>query len=702
MGFFDERDLNALDHSGRAALLLSAVASGRSYQPNLLTRNTVDQAVITGVSAAAGYGLGISVHSMLAAVSRRFGGGRTNVATLAAVDATAAAAGLGVAAALRWREHEPARRPIGRLAAGSVAAAGSAGLASIGLGMLLKGRGMGLPMLGASAVAGAGSWLYTRPWKQAPGSLVAPGKFFEDDVREVSPMTAGAIGVVVTLLSFGLARGEAALSRGFAHSASFVLGGSPAEHRTLGRVGATAATYGLGWLAVTTVAAKLTRGGEGMEPAHATPPATPEVTGSPASGVAWDTLSREGRRWLSMALTPAGIDAVMGTTDAKQPIRVYASLGGSATPHERAQALLDEVDRTNALDRRVFALFSPTGSGYVNYVADETLEYLTGGDCASAAIQYSVLPSSLSLTKVGTGTDQTRMVLDGLNKRLAERDPKDRPVFLLFGESLGSQVSEEMFRGTYTFGLEGSGFDSAIWIGTPDATEWRREVWGERTVAEPPEVGPGALFLPRAIKDWKALPAQDRANVRYLALQNGDDPIPKFGAEVVWRRPPWLGPEEQRPPGSPHGTSWTPVTTFFATFIDMMNALTPTPGIFAEGGHDYRDVLPDIISEVWRLPRTQPQRDRIEWALRLRERAWEINRRWAAANAKSGDERDQARQEVLTTLGKWRGEDGPTTEDDLEELLRVGLQPEPPATGPLPVYPKGPSHREHAAPSHAG
>ena len=175
--------------------------------------------------------------------------------------------------------------------------------------------------------------------------------------------------------------------------------------------------------------------------------------------------------------------------------------------------------------------------------------------------------------------------------------------------------------------------------------------------------------------------------MRYLALQNGDDPIPKFGAEVVWRRPPWLGPEEQRPraPARDQLDARDHVLRHIHRHDERPH---PDPG-------DLRRRRPRLPRRParhhqrgWRLPRTQPQRDRIEWALRLRERAWEINRRWAAANAKSGDERDQARQEVLTTLGKWRGEDGPTTEDDLEELLRVGLQPEPPATGPLPVYPK--------------
>ena len=89
---------------------------------------------------------------------------------------------------------------------------------------------------------------------------------------------------------------------------------------------------------------------------------------------------------------------------ARQPIRVYASLESAASSQERAELLLAEIDRTRALERSVFALFSPTGSGYVNYVATETLEYLTRGDCASAAIQYSVLPSALSLGKVHLAT----------------------------------------------------------------------------------------------------------------------------------------------------------------------------------------------------------------------------------------------------------------------------------------------------------
>jgi hypothetical protein len=138
-----------------------------------------------------------------------------------------------------------------------------------------------------------------------------------------------------------------------------------------------------------------------------------------------------------------------------------------------------------------------------------------------------------------------------------------------------------------------------------------------------------------------------------------------------------------RPIGSPQGTGWTPVSTFFATFTDMMNALTPTPGVFAEGGHDYREVLPETIREVWRLAADDEQMSRINWALRVRERAWELNRRWSAAQAKTGEDGAKARAKVLATLTSWQGGADATTAD-VEAILAQGLQPMP-APGPLPV-----------------
>lgn len=669
---------DTLDHSARAGVLVAAVLAGRSYQPGLLSRDTTNQAVITGVGAAAGYAWGAAGHSLLGSIARRFSGTPASRRALLAVDVTSAVLGIGAATALRWREHEPPRRSIARLAAGSLAAAGTAGVASLGLEKSLGSRYRPWETLVAAATTGVGSYLATRPWQAQVGAKGKDGKNFEDTTRSVAPLQATTIGVVVTGLTYALAHGEVALSRTFAHAAAVVLGGNPEEHRTFGRVGALATTYGLGWLGVSLVSAKLEKGGEGIEPGHAQPPTSPTVTGCPESGIPWAQLSREGRRWLSMAPSPESIDAVMGISGAKQPIRVYAALASATDEESRAAQLLAEIDRTGALQRKVFALFSPTGSGYVNYVACEALEYLTGGDCASAAIQYSVLPSALSLGKVSAGVHQTRMVLDGIMARIRDMAPADRPRFLLFGESLGSQVSQEVFRDTGLFGLEGVGIEAALWIGTPAATVWKKQLEGDRSIATPPPVGPGPVFITRAIMDWVNLSEDERDQVRYLLLQNGDDPIPKFDADVLWRRPAWLGPADRRPVGAPKGTSWTPVTTFFATFFDMGNALTPTPGVFAGGGHDYRIVLPDAISQVWRLPATATQMNRLKWTLQTRERAWEVRRRWTAA-AQAPDP-EEARRKVLADLTTWQG--SPATEGDVTHLLAVGLDPIPGAELP--------------------
>jgi uncharacterized membrane protein len=261
------------------------------------------------------------------------------------------------------------------------------------------------------------------------------------------------------------------------------------------------------------------------------------------------------------------------------------------------------------------------------------------------------------------------MVIDGITMRLMDMPKKKRPNFYLFGESLGSQVSEGMFQGTWTYGLPGAKVDYALWIGTPSATTWRKELWGDRSIAEAPDVGPDDIYLPRNLEDWRALDPKKRAQVRYLLLQNGDDPIPKFGSQLMWRKPDWLGPE--RPTGAPQNTYWVPGTTFLMTFIDMLNALTPTPGTFAEGGHDYREVLPDAISQTWRLPATAKQMERMNTALRQRELAWELYRDWAAACAKPARDMDKAKTDTLAKASKYVGHSVDAA--GLIDLVRVAL-----------------------------
>ena len=664
--------VGGVDISARAGLLLGAASTGLSYQPNLLSRGTRDQAMISGVAAATAFGWGTTAHSFLRStadrlpLSSRSATGR--IVTGLLVDASAAAAGRAVLRAVPAREHESNRRALIRLAATGAAAAGASG---IGADLLESRRdrpgGRLATLLAALASAGV-AYAATRPRHTAAGSIVAGEDRAHENVhREVSAPQAIGSGVVITVALIGAARGESALSSGLSRASAAVLGGSPQDHRALGRLGSFAALAGLGWLAVAAVNHKLAAAGDDVEVANTQAPDLAEVTGSPGSRIPWTDQSRESSRWLATALRPDAITEVMGEP-ARQPIRVYASLDCATTPEGRAELLLAEIDRTDALSRSVFALFSPTGSGYVNYVACETLEYLTRGDCASAAIQYSVLPSALSLTKVPYATAQTRMVVNGIVDRLMAIPAEKRPKFVMFGESLGSQVSQEMFRGQGMTGPTGIGLDAAVWIGTPVSTDWRHELWGDRTVAEPPRPGPGSAYLPRAIRDWVALPDEQRRDVRYLFLQNGDDPVPKFGRGLAWKRPDWLGRDDTRPPGAPRGTHWMPITTFFTTFLDLQNALSPTPGVFDEGGHDYRRETPEAVRTVFDLEASDEQMGRVQQALRANELRWETARAWTAAEAAPTPEREAAEQAVIAKVGAWTG-----TAADRETVEQIGL-----------------------------
>ncbi len=664
-----------LDVSSRTGFLLGAFYTGLSYQPNLLSRGTRDQAIISGVAASVGYGWGATAHSFLRSTADRIPasqGSRTGrIASGMTVDAIAAAAGFAVTRAVPPREHESSKRALVRLAGVGLCAAGAAGLGADGLDSMRGRPGFrALSVLTAVGAVAAG-YALTRPGTATRGSL-APGQevAHENVVREVSIPKALASSAAVTAALMAVARGETLLSGAVARGAARVLGGEPSDHRAIGRLGATGALAGIGWGAVTAANMLLTKAGVGADLAHAQPPDLAEVTGGPGSHIPWEDQTRESRRWLSMVLRKDTIAEVVGEP-AQQPIRVYSSLECAETPQQRADLLLAEIDRTHALERSVFALFSPTGSGYVNYVASETLEYLTRGDCASACIQYSVLPSALSLTKVGYATHQTRLLINGIVERLMAMPADKRPQFYLFGESLGSQVSEEMFRGQGTTGPNGIGLDAALWIGTPSATVFRDQLWGTRTVTEAPEPGPGGFYLPRAIRDWRAMSKDRLADVRFLLLQNGDDPVPKFGAPLAWKRPAWLGPTSTRPPGSPLHTRWLPVVSFVTTFIDLQNALVPTPGIFQEGGHDYRREIPEAVRTTFRLDIGDDQMARVQEALRKRELVWEVRRRWAKAEAEPTPKRAEAEAKVQENVTTWTGRD--TDRADIEELVNSTL-----------------------------
>jgi hypothetical protein len=371
-----------------------------------------------------------------------------------------------------------------------------------------------------------------------------------------------------------------------------------------------------------------------IEEDEATRWTTSYVSGGPESLVPWETLGREGRRH---ALTPVrpqpiidrpegvpdlSIETVMREPAKATPIQVYVGLDAAPTPRERVDLALAEMDRTGAFDRSLIMLASPTGTGYVNYVAVAAAQYLTLGDVATVTMQYSKRPSPLSLTKVKDAREQNRLLWLRILRRVHDRPDSRRPRVVVFGESLGAHTSQDVFLHWGTLGPEALGIDRALWIGTPYGSGWMHEITGPERF----DVDKDAVAVVNDFAQLEALGAQRRSRLRYVLVSHDNDGVTKFGPDLLTTAPAWLGhnrPTPEAVPGaSPRGIPpamrWRPITTFFQSLVDMKNA--QVPGTYRAWAHDYRPDLARFISEVFDLPASPGQLSSIETALETREK----------------------------------------------------------------------------------
>jgi len=149
------------------------------------------------------------------------------------------------------------------------------------------------------------------------------------------------------------------------------------------------------------------------------------------------------------------------------------------------------------------------------------------------------------------------------------------------------------------------------------------------TGAPRPDVDPTLVGVFNDHAQYAALPADDRARLRYVLVSHDNDGVTKFGADLVTSRPRWLSPDrppvQEIPGASPRGVPpamrWRPLTTFLQTLIDMKNA--QIPGAYRAWAHDYRPDLARFIRDIYGLPASDDELMRIEQALEKREAARE-------------------------------------------------------------------------------
>ncbi|MFT3988034.1 alpha/beta hydrolase [Aestuariivirga sp.] len=326
-----------------------------------------------------------------------------------------------------------------------------------------------------------------------------------------------------------------------------------------------------------------------MEP-NRPQPSSPLKTGSVESLVHWDQLGRAGREYVADAPTATRITEETGFA-AKEPIRVYVGLGGGDTAEARARLALEELKRQGGFDRPVLVVITPTGTGWVDPAAADSLEYLLHGDVASVAVQYSYLNSPLSLlAQPEYGAEQSRALFLEIYRYWAALPKDQRPRLYLHGLSLGalnSQNSADLFE------MIEDPISGALWSGPPFASRLWRSVTNARNPGTPewrPEFRDGRIVR-FSTQDGSPVPSDAPwGPMRVVYLQYASDPIVFFAFSDLYRRPAWMNAPRGRDV-SP-SLRWYPIVTMLQLAVDMGIA-TATPMGY---GHVY---APEHYIDAW-------------------------------------------------------------------------------------------------------
>ena len=320
-------------------------------------------------------------------------------------------------------------------------------------------------------------------------------------------------------------------------------------------------------------------------------PVVPERSASPASSVTWESVGGQGRVFLGRGPSRLDIAQVCGGV-AMEPIRVYSGMptGGSGIEQAAATVVAD-LHRTGAFDRAVILIAASTGSGWVDEWQVQPLEFLTRGNCATASLQYSYVPSALNwLTGLEPAQEASAALFAAVRAELDLMDEADRPALFVCGESLGAFASQSVFE---SFEDVLARVDGALWVGTPAFTPMHAALTAARHKGSP-EVAP-VVNNGRRVR-FVNEPSDLRTDLygrelgpwgfpRVVYAQHPSDPVVWWTNKLIWTQPDWLRERAGR------DVSLNVEFTRFATYIQVLADL-PVAGTAPGGhGHTYHEEL---------------------------------------------------------------------------------------------------------------
>ena len=331
-------------------------------------------------------------------------------------------------------------------------------------------------------------------------------------------------------------------------------------------------------------------------------PTTSLRSGGPGSVIPWDTLGWQGRNFIGKGPSVNDIEKATGQP-AMEPIRVYSGLASAPDAEARAALAVRDLERAGGFQRKNLLVVTTTGSGWVDPALSDSFEYLTHGDSAIVALQYSYLPSWISyLVDQSKAREAGRALFDAVYGPWSQLPQGQRPRLYVAGESLGSFGGETAFSGEQSLANLTNG---ALFAGPPNFNTLFREFTDHRDPGSP-EVQPvyhdgrivrfaddATADIPPDGKSWPAS--------RVLYMMHPSDPIVWWSPHLVFSEPDWIG----EAPGKDvlEGMFWMPFVTFWQVTADLPFAT----GVPAGHGHKYTSEYVDGFNAVMQPAGVTPQ-----------------------------------------------------------------------------------------------
>jgi uncharacterized membrane protein len=331
-------------------------------------------------------------------------------------------------------------------------------------------------------------------------------------------------------------------------------------------------------------------------------PTTSLRSGGTGSLIPWDTLGWQGRNFIGKGPSVSDIEKFTGQP-AMEPIRIYSGLASADDAEARAALAVRDLERAGGFERKDLLVVTTTGSGWVDPALVDSFEYLSDGDSATVALQYSYLPSWISyLVDQSKAREAGRALFDAVYGPWSQLPQDKRPRLLVAGESLGSFGGETAFSGEQSLA---NLTDGALFAGPPNFNTLFREFSDHRDAGSP-EVQPiyhdgrivrfaddATTDIPPDGQPWPAS--------RVLYMMHPSDPIVWWSPHLVFSDPDWTG----EPPGKDvlEGIFWIPLVTFWQVTADLPFAT----GVPAGHGHKYTSEYVDGFNAVMRPAGITPQ-----------------------------------------------------------------------------------------------